>query len=79
MSGDELIQMTATEVAARLAAGDVSPVELVDAAAARIEAVNPAVNALPILCLDEARDRAVDMTDHPVSYTHLTLPTSDLV
>ena len=65
MSGDELIQMTATEVAARLAAGDVSPVELVDAAAARIEAVNPAVNALPILCLDEARDRAVDMTDHP--------------
>ena len=65
MSGDELIRMTATEVARRLAAGDVSPLELVEAAAARIESVNPTVNALPILCLDKARDRAISMTDHP--------------
>ena len=35
-----------------------SPVELVDAAAARIAAVNPAVNAIPTLCLDQARDAA---------------------
>ncbi len=38
--------------------GAVSPLELVEAAAARIEAVEPAVNALPVLCLDRAREAA---------------------
>ena len=55
---DELIRLTATEVVSRLRSREISPLELIDAAAARIAAVEPAVNALPTLCLDRARDHA---------------------
>jgi len=55
---DELIRLTATEAVARLRAGEITPLDLIDAAAARIEAVDPEVNALPTLCLDRARDHA---------------------
>ncbi len=55
---DDLIRLTATEAVARLKRGEVSPLELVEAAAARIAEVEPAVNALPTLCLDRARDHA---------------------
>lgn len=55
---EDLIALSACEAVTRLRAGEVSPVELVDAAAARIEAVNPAVNAIPTLCLDQAREAA---------------------
>lgn len=55
---DELIRMTATEAVSRLRSGEVSPLELIDAAAARIEAVEPAVNALPTLCLERGREHA---------------------
>jgi amidase len=53
-----LIALTATEAVARLKRREISPLELVEAAAARIAAVEPAVNALPTLCLDRARDHA---------------------
>lgn len=55
---EELISLTARETVRRLCAREISPLDLVDAAAARIEAVDDAVNALPTLCLDRARDRA---------------------
>ncbi len=55
---DELIALDAVEAVGLLKSGDVSPVELVDAAAARIEAVNAPVNAVVTTCLDEARDAA---------------------
>ena len=55
---DELWRMSAVEAVARLRKGELAPLELVDAAAARIAAVEPAVNALPTLCLDRARDHA---------------------
>jgi len=55
---DELIRLTATEAVARLKRGDITPLDLIDAAAARIAAVEPAVNALPTLCLDRAREHA---------------------
>lgn len=55
---DDLIRLTATEALARLTRKEVSPLELVEAAAARIAEVEPAVNALPTLCLDRARDHA---------------------
>jgi amidase len=42
---DELIRMTASEAVARLKAGEIQPLDLVEAAAVRIEAVEPAVNA----------------------------------
>jgi amidase len=55
---EELIRLPATEVVAKLRRRDVSPLDLIDAAAARIAQVEPAVNALPTLCLDRARDHA---------------------
>jgi amidase len=57
-SGDELIRMTATEAVSRLRRRELSPLELVDAAAARIEAVDGRINALPIRFFDVARDAA---------------------
>lgn len=55
---DALIRLSATEAVARLRRREISPLELVEAAAARIAAVEPAVNALPTLCLDRARAHA---------------------
>ncbi|HJU16071.1 MAG TPA: amidase family protein, partial [Stellaceae bacterium] len=57
-SNDELIRLTATQAVAALREGAVSPLELIDAALARIAAVEPAVNALPTLCPERARDHA---------------------
>src|ERR1700677_3245570 len=50
--------MSATEAVARLRRGEVSPLELIDAAEARIAEVEPHVNALPTLCFDRARAHA---------------------
>lgn len=55
---NELIRLTAREAVRRLAAGEITPLDLVDAAAARIAATDPELNALPTLCLDRARDHA---------------------
>jgi amidase len=55
---DELCRLTATEAVERLKRGDITPLDLIDAAAHRIAAVEPAINALPTLCLDRARDHA---------------------
>ncbi|MGE0223143.1 MAG: amidase [Acetobacteraceae bacterium] len=55
---DDLIRLTATEAVARLTRREISPLDLIDAAESRIAAVEPAVNALPTLCLDRARDHA---------------------
>lgn len=57
-SGAELTRLTARDAVRLLARGEVSPLELIDAAAARIAAVEPAINALPTLCLDRARAAA---------------------
>ncbi|MCZ6840667.1 MAG: amidase family protein [Alphaproteobacteria bacterium] len=57
-ANSELIALSAREAVRLLRAGDVSPVEMVDAAAERIAAVDAAVNAMPILCLDQAREQA---------------------
>lgn len=54
----ELIRLTAIDAVARLKRREISPLDLIDAAAARIAAVEPHVNALPTLCLDRARDHA---------------------
>jgi amidase/aspartyl-tRNA(Asn)/glutamyl-tRNA(Gln) amidotransferase subunit A len=49
---------SATTIAERIRTKTVSPVEVMDAAIARIEAHNPKINALIILHLDEARKAA---------------------
>lgn len=58
MTTTTLYQLTAVEAVTKLRAGDISPLELIDAAEARIRAVEPDINALPTLCLDRARAHA---------------------
>ena len=55
---NDLWRLTATEAVAKLRKRELSPLELVEAAASRIETVEPKINALPIRFLDEARDQA---------------------
>ncbi|HET7728513.1 MAG TPA: amidase family protein, partial [Usitatibacter sp.] len=52
MSG--LFRLTAREAVRRLRAGEVSPVEMVRASLARIEATDGAVNAIPTRCAERA-------------------------
>lgn len=54
----EFIKWTATEAVARLARGEVTPLQLLDAAEARIAETNPAINAMVTLCFDRAREHA---------------------
>src|ERR671923_1092541 len=54
----DLTHLTAQAVVRLLRQGRVSPLELIDVALARIAATDHAVNALPTLCADRARDRA---------------------
>ena len=58
MSGEELLRMTATEAVQRLRNREIAPIDLVEASLARIEKVEPAVNAMPTLCAERARARA---------------------
>jgi amidase len=55
---DELSQVTAAELAGRIRRRELSPVELMDTAIARIEAGNERLNAFVHLDLDQARERA---------------------
>ena len=61
----ELWELSAEEAVGRLKAGEVSPLELVDASIARIEAVDGAVNALPLHRFERARDDARRLGDMP--------------
>ena len=61
----DLWRLTAGEAVRRLKRGEVTPLELVDAAAARIAAVEPRINAMPTLCLERAREHARRLMAHP--------------
>ncbi len=54
----ELTRLTAQAAVRLLRQGRVSPLELIDAALARIAATDGVLNALPTLCAERARDRA---------------------
>lgn len=54
----EIWKLTACEAVSLLRERKVAPRELVDAAAARIEATNPRINAMVTLCLERAREHA---------------------
>lgn len=58
MSHDELCYLPAIELAARIRTKEVSPVEVVEAFLARIERVNPAVNAYCTVTAEVARRAA---------------------
>ena len=55
---DDLIRLSARDVVAGLATGDLSPHDALDAAEARVEAVDHLVNALPTRCFKRARAHA---------------------
>lgn len=72
---NELIKLNAVQAVEKLSSGEVSPLELIDAAEARIFETDDAVNALPIRCFDRARDHARRIMkeggyDKPSSYLH---------
>lgn len=54
----DLIRLTARQAVDLLRAGEVTPQEMIDAAFARIEAVEGAVNAIPIQCRERAEAQA---------------------
>lgn len=58
----ELFELSATEVAARVASGDVTAREVCEAVLARMDAVNPAINAI-VARRDEEALRAADEVD----------------
>lgn len=65
-SEQDLIKATACAVVEKLNAGDVSPLELLDALEARIAEVDGKVNALPTLCFDRARASAKELMKKPL-------------
>jgi amidase len=54
----ELWRLSATQVVDLLQHREVSPLELIDVAVARIEATNPKINAIVTPCYDRAREHA---------------------
>ncbi|MBC7136489.1 MAG: amidase, partial [Oceanibaculum nanhaiense] len=65
MSHADLVKLTAVEAVDLLKKRKVSPLEMIDAAAARIAEVDKTVNALPTLCLDRAREQAKRLESEP--------------
>ena len=57
-NASELYRLSAADAVTFLRKGEISPVELVEASAARIEATDGALNALPTLCIERARAHA---------------------
>ena len=55
---EKLIQLTASDAVQKLRSGDISPLDMIEAAEKRISEVEPAINALPTLCLERARAHA---------------------
>src|SRR3954471_18425053 len=67
LMANDLWRMSACAVVELLRCGKVSPIELIDAALARIAAVNPKVNALVTLGEDRARAQARRLVEAPVA------------
>jgi amidase len=83
MAGDaSLTQLTACAVVDLLKQGEITPLECLDALEARIAAVDGAVNALPILCFERAREQARKLMQRPLGergrLAGLPIPIKDL-
>ena len=82
MDHSGLVKASACDIVDRLNAGDVTPLDLLDALEARIAEVDGAVNALPTLCFDRARDAARDLMKKPLGQrgllAGLPVPIKDL-
>jgi amidase len=62
---NELVKLTARQAVSLLKAREVSPLELIEAAAGRIAEVEASVNAMPTLCLERARAKAKQLMARP--------------
>ena len=82
---ETLFKLTAREAVSRLKNGEVSPIELIDAAEERIRKTDTKINALPTLCFDRARTNARRLIEKPIKdappqYLHgLPIAVKDLV
>lgn len=61
-----LINNTAIQIRQQLLSKDISPLDLLDAIETRIAEVEPAVNALPTLCMERARETAKTVMKKPI-------------
>ncbi len=78
----ELYQLSATDVVAMLRRGEIKPSELVASAIARVEAVDPLINALPIHRFERALEEAhtwenTDRSDNPRTLGGLPIAVKD--
>src|SRR6188472_2514464 len=55
---EELLNLSAVQLRRRIGTKEISPVELLEACIARIERINPAVNAVTAVCYERARQEA---------------------
>ena len=82
MSSSDLWRLSATEAVSALKQGETRPTELIEAAIARIEAVDGQINALPIRCFERAFDQAKALEasgpgDDPKSLAGLPIAVKD--
>jgi amidase len=81
-TGPGLCALSACEAVELLKKGEVSPIEMLEAACQRIEEVEPSVNALPTLCHERAKAAAntlkTDEKDHPGWLAGLPIAIKDL-
>jgi amidase len=77
-----LTSLTACAVVELLNRGDITPLDCLDALETRIAAVDGAVNALPVLCFERAREQARRLMQRPVGergrLAGLPVPIKDL-
>jgi amidase len=77
-----LVRESACAVVTKLRAGEVTPLDLLDALEQRIGEVDDKVNALPTLCFDRARTRATTLMKKPANerglLAGLPIPIKDL-
>ncbi|MGY3591006.1 amidase [Bradyrhizobium sp. USDA 4341] len=82
MADQGLVKETACAVVAKLKAGDVTSLDLLDVLEKRIAEVDGKVNALPTLCFDRARSHAKALMQKPASerglLAGLPVPIKDL-
>ena len=82
MQDADLIRLPARTVVDLLANGTISPLDCIDVLERRIAAVDTKVNALPVLCLERARERARQLMRQPPErrgrLAGLPLPIKDL-
>jgi len=72
-SGPELCRLEAHVVVAMLRAGDISAAELLDASRARVEAVDDAVNAMPMRCFERAMRQLDAWRDGDAADNNITI------